>query len=124
LGVAFSAFIILVLATWTTNSVNVYSTTLAAAAILPKLSEWKLMIFCGIFGTAMAVAGLADYFITFLEWLGVIVLPIAGIYLTDYFLLNRTVFDLEHLDKVADYDKAALVAWLTATFVSASAILV
>ena len=85
LGVVFSAFIILVFATWTTNSVNLYSTTLAVAVILPKLSEWKLMIFCGIFGTAIAVAGLADYFISFLEWLGVIVPPIAGVYLTDYF---------------------------------------
>jgi cytosine permease len=118
LGVVFSAFIILVFATWTTNSVNLYSTTLAVAVILPKLSEWKLMIFCGIFGTAMAVAGLADYFITFLEWLGVIVPPIAGVYLTDYFLLKRTAFDLDMLEKVEDYDKAALVAWVTATFVS------
>lgn len=39
LGVVFSAFIILVHATWTTNSVNLYSTTLAAAVIMPKLSE-------------------------------------------------------------------------------------
>ena len=69
-------------------------------------------------GGAMAVAGLADYFITFLEWLGVIVPPIAGVYLTDYFLLKRTAFDLDMLEKVEDYDKAALVAWVTATFVS------
>jgi cytosine permease len=39
LGVVFSVFIILVHATWTTNSVNLYSTTLAAAVIMPKLSE-------------------------------------------------------------------------------------
>ena len=76
------------------------------------------MIFCGIFGTAMAVAGLADYFISFLEWLGVIVPPIAGVYLTDYFLLKRTAFDLDMLEKVEDYDKAALVAWVTATVIS------
>jgi cytosine/uracil/thiamine/allantoin permease len=37
----------------------------------------------------MAVAGLADYFIIFLEWLGVIVPSIAGVYLIDYFLLNE-----------------------------------
>ena len=121
LGVVFSAFVILVFATWTTNSVNLYSTTLAVAVILPKLSEWKLMILCGIFGTSVAVAGLADYFITFLEWLGVIVPPIAGVYLTDYFLLKRTVFDLDSLKRVEDYDKAAIVAWLIATFLSALA---
>jgi len=76
------------------------------------------MLFCGIFGTSMAVAGLADYFIIFLEWLGVIVSSIAGVYFIDYFLLKRTVFDLDSLERVEDYDKAALVAWLTATFLS------
>lgn len=121
LGVLTSAFVILVFATWTTNSVNLYSTTLAAAVILPKLSEWKLMIYCGVFGTAMAVAGLADYFITFLEWLGVIVPPIAGVYLTDFFLLKRKVFDLDSLEKVEDYDKAALITWVAATVISAVA---
>lgn len=121
LGVLGSAFIILVFATWTTNSVNLYSTTLAAAVIVPKVTEWKLMLVCGFFGTALAVAGLADYFITFLEWLGVIVPPVAGVYLADYFILKRQDFELEKLAKVADYDMAAIVAWVISTLISALA---
>lgn len=121
LGVLGSAFIILVFATWTTNSVNLYSTTLAAAVIVPKLAEWKLMLICGFFGTALAVAGLADYFITFLEWLGVIVPPVAGVYLADYFILKRQDFALDKLAKVADYDLAAIVAWLVSTLLSVAA---
>ena len=66
----------------------------------------------------MAVAGLAEYFISFLEWLGVIVPPIAGIYLADFFVLKRQTFDLDKLSKVADYDLAAIIAWLLSTFVS------
>ncbi|MFK7865515.1 MAG: cytosine permease [Pseudohongiellaceae bacterium] len=119
LGVLGSALVILVFATWTTNSVNLYSTTLAAAVIVPKVKEWKLMLGCGVFGTGVAVLGLADYFITFLELLGVIVPPIAGIYLADYFILKRQRFVLEDLDQVADFDRAALVAWVIATVVSA-----
>jgi cytosine permease len=118
LGVLASAFIILVFATWTTNSVNLYSTTLAAAVIVPKVPEWKLLLSCGVLGTGMAVAGLAEYFISFLEWLGVIVPPIAGIYLADFFVLKRQTFDLDKLSKVADYDLAAIIAWLLSTFVS------
>ncbi len=118
LGVLASAFIILVFATWTTNSVNLYSTTLAAAVIVPKVPEWKLLLGCGFLGTGMAVAGLAEYFISFLEWLGVIVPPIAGIYLADFFVLKRQTFDLDKLSKVADYDLAALIAWLLSTFIS------
>ena len=118
LGVLASAFIILVFATWTTNSVNLYSTTLAAAVIVPKVPEWKLLLSCGVLGTGMAVAGLAEYFISFLEWLGVIVPPIAGIYLADFFVLKRQTFDLDKLSKVADYDLAAIIAWLLSTLVS------
>ncbi|MFT4886618.1 MAG: cytosine permease [Pseudohongiellaceae bacterium] len=121
LGVLVSAFIILVFATWTTNSVNIYSTTLAVAVIVPKVPEWKLLLGCGVLGTALAVAGLAEYFISFLEWLGVIVPPIAGIYLADFFILKRQAFDLEKLPKVADYDLAALIAWLLSTLISALA---
>ena len=36
--------------------------------------------------------GITDHFIEFLEWLGVIVPPIAGIYLVDYFLLGQQRF--------------------------------
>jgi cytosine permease len=118
LGVLTSAFVILVFATWTTNSVNLYSTTLAAAVIVPKVPEWKLLLSCGVLGTGMAVAGLAEYFISFLEWLGVIVPPIAGIYLADFFVLKRQTFDLDKLSKVADYDLAAIIAWLLSTLVS------
>jgi cytosine permease len=121
LGVLASAFIILVFATWTTNSVNLYSTTLAAAVIVPKVPEWKLLLSCGVLGTGMAVAGLAEYFISFLEWLGVIVPPIAGIYLADFFVLKRQTFDLDKLSKVADYDLAAIIAWLISTLISALA---
>lgn len=121
LGVLASAFIILVFATWTTNSVNLYSTTLAAAVIVPKMKEWKLMLSCGFFGTGLAVFGLADYFITFLEWLGVIVPPVAGVYLTDYFILKRQDFSLDKLSRVANYDKAALIAWVFSTLTSAAA---
>ena len=70
------------------------------------------------------MAGIADYFISFLEWLGVIVPPIAGVYLTDYFVLQRKDFNLELLTKVEDYATPAIVAWLTATGLSAVAFMI
>ncbi|MEP1471914.1 MAG: cytosine permease [Halieaceae bacterium] len=118
MGVLGSAFFILVFATWTTNAINLYSTSLATAVITPKTAEWKLMVACCAIGVGLAMAGIADYFITFLEWLGVIVPPIAGIYLTDYFILKRKDFNLQLLDKVENYATAAIIAWLTATAIS------
>lgn len=121
LGLVISAFIILVFATWTTNSINLYSTTLAIAIIKTKTPEWKLAIICGIAGTALAMIGITEYFIGFLEWLGVIVPPVAGIYLTDYFILKQKNYSMTLRKKLPDYDHAALVAWIVATSLSVGA---
>ncbi len=121
LGVAGSALTILVFATWTTNSVNLYSTTLAVAIIRPRSAEWRLAIGCGLVGTGVAMLGITDYFIDFLEWLGVLVPPVAGVYLADYFLLKRKDYDLALLDEVPNYDLASLTAWALATVLSAGA---
>ncbi len=118
LGLSGSAFLILVFATWTTNSVNLYSTTLAVAIIKPRTAEWKLAIGCGVFGTTLAMVGITEYFIEFLEWLGVIVPPVAGIYLTDYFYLKQKNYSLSLLDQIPDYDRAAICAWLLGTLLS------
>lgn len=119
LGLVGSAFVILVFATWTTNSVNLYSTTLAVAVITPKIPEWKLTVACGVIGTALAMIGITDYFIGFLEWLGVIVPPVASIYLTDYFVLKQKNYSLTLQDSLPDYDRAAIVAWVIGTAISA-----
>ncbi|HCL71716.1 MAG: permease [Gammaproteobacteria bacterium] len=119
LGLVGSAFAILVFATWTTNSVNLYSTTLAVAIIKPKIPEWKLTVACGVIGTALAMIGITDYFIGFLEWLGVIVPPVASIYLTDYFVLKQKNYSLTLQDSLPDYDHAAIVAWVIGTAISA-----
>ncbi|MDD9895487.1 MAG: cytosine permease, partial [Gammaproteobacteria bacterium] len=118
LGLVASAFIILVFATWTTNSVNLYSTTLAIAVINTRTPEWKLAISVGIFGTVLAMIGITDYFIEFLEWLGVIVPPVAGVYLTDYFYLKQKNYSLSLQENLPDYDRAALVAWVVATIIA------
>ena len=121
LGVAGSAFFILVFATWTTNSVNLYSTVLAVAVVKPESAEWRLAILCGMAGTLLAMIGMADYFVEFLEWLGVIVPPVAGVYLADYFILKRKNYSMALLEEVPDYDPASLIAWLIATALSALA---
>lgn len=121
LGLLGSAFTILVFATWTTNSVNLYSTTLAVAIIKPKTAEWKLAIGCGVLGTSLAMIGITDYFIGFLEWLGVIVPPVASVYLTDYFFLKQKDYSLSLREQLPDYDTAAMVAWVVGTALSAIA---
>jgi cytosine permease len=92
------ALAVLVFATWTTNVINLYSTALAARASVP-VGRYRLMVIvCGIAGTAAAMIGVADHLISFLVVLGLLVPPIAGVYLCDFFLLGRTDYSEQHLE--------------------------
>jgi cytosine permease len=91
------ALAVLVFATWTTNVINLYSTALAARASIPVGRYRIIVVICGIAGTALATIGVADHLIDFLVVLGLLVPPIAGVYLCDFFLLGRTDFSVQHL---------------------------
>lgn len=88
---------VLVFATWTTNTVNLYSTALAARASIPYGRYRLVVVLSGIVGTFAALIGIADNLIDFLVVLGLLVPPIAGVYLCDFFLLGRTDFSPDRL---------------------------
>jgi cytosine permease len=92
------ALAVLVFATWTTNVINLYSTALAARASVPLGHYRPVVVLCGIVGTVAAVVGIADRLIDFLVVLGLLVPPIAGVYLCDFFFLGRTDFSPERLE--------------------------
>jgi len=89
LGLTGIAFTTLVLSTWSINVVNLYSTGLVTSTALRKLSYGRIVIGCGVVGTVVAVIGIADSLIDFLVLLGLIVPPVAAVYLTDFFLFGR-----------------------------------
>lgn len=115
LGMSYTAVFVLVFAAWTTNTVNLYSTTLVAATISGRFKDWQLTVGLGLAGTLLAMMGVTDHFIEFLVLLGVVVPPVAGVYLTDYFILNRRDYSLTKLATVGAYGKAPLLAWGVAT---------
>lgn len=83
------AFTILVLSTWSVNAVNLYSTGLVTATAFPTAGYGSIVIGTGVAGTALALFGFADRFIDFLVFLGLVVPPIAAVYLTDFFLIGK-----------------------------------
>jgi cytosine permease len=89
LGLASVAFTILVLSTWAVNAINLYSAGLVTATAMPLVAYGRLVVCSGIAGTALATLGLADRFLDFLVVLGLVVPPIAAVYLTDFFVLRR-----------------------------------
>lgn len=100
---------VLIFATWTTNTVNLYSTALAARASVPFGRYRSVTVVCGIVGTFAALIGIADNLIDFLVVLGLLVPPFAGVYLCDFFLLGRTDFSAARLDERPPFRVNAVV---------------
>jgi cytosine permease len=96
----FIGTIILVAATLKINDWNLYSSSLAFAnsidAIFGKrVNRAVITILVGALGTLFSAAGILGQFVPFLTALGVVVPPIAGIMVVDYYLLRRHREQLE-----------------------------
>lgn len=98
MGFGIVSLLVLVFATWTTNVINLYSAALASRASVPYGNYRGVVVVTGIVGTIAALVGIADHLIEFLVVMGLLVPPIAGVYLADFFWFKRTDFSPERLE--------------------------
>ncbi|MBB6675661.1 purine-cytosine permease family protein [Cohnella nanjingensis] len=87
IGLGFFAFLILVFAQWTTNDNNLYTGALGLRNVV-KLPKFVLVLAMGLAGIAIAVVGIQDQFVPFLNTLGTYVPPIAGIMVADHWIVG------------------------------------
>lgn len=112
MGVVFSALVVLIFATWSTNITNLYSATLTLATFVPKVPNWKITIAGAVIATILAVTGVVEqFFIPFLLFLGFASMPIIGVYVVDFFLVNKSDYSMKKLETVAPIGFPALIAW-------------
>ncbi len=120
LGLGFVGFIVLLLAQWTTNDSNLYSSVLALNNIF-RIKRWKMTLFAGIFASAFAAFGILERLKFFLVLLTVSIGPIAGIFLCDFYLfkrlnrnsLNQNTPSLVNFRALSSYIVSFLVGWMT-----------
>lgn len=112
LGIAIPGIIVLTLAQWTTNTSNVYSASLSIALVLKKAPEKVLTIVLGIIATLLAVFGIYEGFIGFLNLLGIVIAPVGGVYTAEYYIVKQ---ELKGFDKGVLYKpivKRSIVSWI------------
>jgi cytosine permease len=97
IGYGTMALAVIVFATWTTNVINLYSTALSARASVPLGQYRSVVIVSGVVGTIAALVGISENLIEFLIVMGLLVPPIAGVYLVDFFYFKRTDFSPQRL---------------------------
>lgn len=118
LGIGIPAFLLLILAAWSSNVLSVYSGALALATVFRRMDLRVLIVGVGALGTLLALAGAGDYLIEYLVLLGITIPPISSIYLVDTLLFRKRFDDVE-LSKRPRLALRALGTWITAVSVGA-----
>jgi len=95
LGMPLLALSVLILATWTTNVMNAYSSGLAITQVFgwPDSRRRLATLLAGSAGAVLAGVGILDNFMGFLMVLTVTIPPIAGVLVGDYWLARSFVRD-------------------------------
>ncbi|BCU81496.1 hypothetical protein JIR001_12790 [Polycladomyces abyssicola] len=119
MGFGISAIIVLILAQWTTNHNNLYSAALGFSVIFSRVPKYVLTIIAGLIGTVLAYLDIFNHFITFLIYLTAFIAPIGGIYLAEFFLLNRSRFQLVFIreEHLPGFYWHAVLVWGIAAFI-------
>ncbi|WP_077037746.1 cytosine permease [Pelomonas sp. KK5] len=88
MGMPVLALSILILAAWTTNVMNAYSSGLALNGLLhwPATRRRTATLIAGVMGSLLAASGILDHFTNFLMLLTATVPPVAGVIVCDYWL--------------------------------------
>ncbi|MEO1243735.1 MAG: cytosine permease [Pseudomonadota bacterium] len=87
-GLGAPALAALILATWTTNIINLYAASLSLGR-LTRAPDWFLTLGAGAAGTGFALAGATQIFIGLLLVISALIPPIAGVYVTHFFLTGE-----------------------------------
>lgn len=109
------AFILLFIATWSTNASNLYSATLTFSTINKNWSFKKVAIASSIIGTILALLGFAKYLFDFLELLGILAPSISSIYFIHFFWIKKQKYNLKDINK---WEFPALISWVLSSVIT------
>lgn len=111
LGLGVPALLLLVFAAWTTNSGNLYSSSLMISTVTHHFKHKTLVVMIGIVGVGLALGGITDYLIPVLLLVGFSIPPIASIYIADFFIVRRGAMDIATVTDLPTLRVPALTAW-------------
>ncbi|MUV38762.1 Cytosine permease [Lentibacillus sp. JNUCC-1] len=115
-GLGIPSFFVLTLAQWTTNTNNLYGSGLGLAVLFQNVPKGLMTLFAGLFATGLAFFGIFDHFEAFLNLISIFVPPIGGVYLSEYFFLNKRNFAFN--TAIQNWRGYSIIAWLAASFIS------
>ncbi|MBC7378331.1 MAG: cytosine permease [Burkholderiaceae bacterium] len=108
LGMPVLALSVLIIATWTTNVMNAYSSGLAINQVLHWPAERRQLatLIAGVLGSLLAASGIFANFMGFLMLLTLMVPPIAGVLVSDYWIARSYTSRA-----LGGFNKNGITAW-------------
>lgn len=118
LGWGLIALLVLMLAQWTSNDNNLYSSALGFAVVFKKLKKWHLTVISGVLGIILALFGIYDNFVPFLVVLGILIPPMGGVIMVDYYIFNKQKYSLSYISTLPMIRKASIISWILGSVVA------
>lgn len=117
-GLPAIGLIILILATWTTNTNNAYCAGISTVAMFNMKDDKRAMatLVCGALGTVLAMVGFDAYIGAFVDILGVFFFPVAGVMLVDYWIIRKGIPSNWKYAKF--FNPAGVIGWIIGCLVS------
>ena len=118
MGLSWGAFVLVIAGSWVLNSLNLYSTVLSVEATAPRAGSRLGVVVLGALGTVAAFMNVLDYFLTFLFYLAIVFVPVAGVIVIDFLLLRRRLYLEDFAIGQQAWVPAAVLAWVAGSVVA------
>ncbi len=118
MGIGWGAFVIVIAGSWVLNSLNLYSTSLSVEATFPQTENRLLIVVLGALGTVAAFANILDFFLTFLFYLAIVFVPVAGVIAVDHFFARRAAYFEDLRTAERKVSPMALISWAAGSIVA------
>lgn len=119
LGLIIPGIIILALALWTTTNSNLYSSALAftnlSEMVHIKVSKPVWTVISILIAVAVAMLGLASKFVVWLNFIGTVMPPFAGIIIAHFWIIHR---DKKKVFMPSGFRWTAFVSWILAVVIA------
>ncbi len=121
LGLGLGAFVIIIAGSWVLNALNLYSAVLGVTASFPRLSARVVTVVLGVIGVTAGLMNILDSFVTFLFYLSVVVIPVAGVLIVDHFIARPEAYRVTEVEDNQPLNRWGLLAWFMGAAIALAA---
>ena len=121
LGLGLGAFIIIIAGSWVLNALNLYSAVLGVTASFPRLSARNVTVVLGVIGVTAGLMNILESFVTFLFYLSVVFIPVAGVIIVDHFIARPEAYRVTEVEDNQPLNRWGLLAWFMGAAIALAA---